>query len=64
MRASDSADEKLGGEWGADWTSAAPYEVWAWSPTTVTSTDTIRWELSDDGPDENVLITDIAIYVR
>jgi hypothetical protein len=60
----DADDEKTGGEWGANWGSASPYEVWSWGTRTVTSTSTIRWEISDDGPDEGVLVTDIEIKVR
>lgn len=57
----DLDDQKTGGEWGLHWTGQ---RVFSWGIEQVTPTDTIRWELVDQGAPEDLLVTDLEIYLR
>ena len=57
----DTTDEKVGGEWGLHWMGD---RVFSWGIHDIAPTDTLRWELVDQGSPEDLLITEIGIYVR
>ena len=60
----DSYTEKHGGNWGGDWNAGGGVRTWTWSPVGVPDTSEIRWEVVDQGPDEDVVIVEIDIWVR
>lgn len=59
----DLDDEKEGGDWGFSWNSSRS-RTYSWTKTSISSTDTIRWETMDNYDTEAVVVTDIEIKVR
>jgi hypothetical protein len=61
----DQDTSKVGGEWGSDWNYTSPYyQVWEWTQESVTESDVLRWEVGDQSDPEDVVFTDISIWVR
>jgi hypothetical protein len=54
---------KPGGEWGGDWNVAGRRKLWTWEATTTASTSEICWEAPAQGSPEDVLASDIEIWV-
>ena len=47
-----------------DWNSSDATQTWTVDLATVTETDVLRWEIVDQGANENVIFYDISLYVR
>ena len=59
-----TATDKHGGEWGGDWNSSGAVRTWTWDSTAVPRTDNVRWEVVDQGPNEDAVFFDIEFWVR
>ena len=60
----DLDTSKKGGLWGWQWNYRGGMQRWTWSRVEVHETDVIRWEVLDQGPNEDVVFERIDVWVR
>jgi hypothetical protein len=58
-------ESKIGGEWGMHWNSWLYGErIWSWANERLPASETLRWEVADQGSPEDVVVSEIEIWVR
>lgn len=58
-------ESKIGGEWGMHWNSWLYGErVWSWPEERLPPSEELRWEVADQGSPEDVVVSEIQIWVR
>lgn len=58
-------ESKIGGEWGMHWNSWLYGErVWAWGEERLPPSSELRWEVADQGSPEDVVVSELQIWVR
>ena len=55
---------KHGGDWGGDWNASGATQTWTWAATSITETSEVRWEVVDQGSHEEVVFSEIDMWVR
>ncbi|MGB0640591.1 MAG: MopE-related protein, partial [Myxococcota bacterium] len=56
--------EKDGGDWGGDWNYMGSTRTWDWEAEVIPEATEVRWEVVDQGSNEDVVVYDIDIWVR
>ncbi|MBK9366632.1 MAG: hypothetical protein IPN01_09940 [Deltaproteobacteria bacterium] len=58
-------ESKIGGEWGMHWNSWLYGErAWSWAQERLPASQELRWEVADQGSPEDVVVSEIQIWVR